>query len=161
MAFCAHPDVHRAAMGARATYLIHSAGGERDGLDYNPELSRRARGIPVYAAIRALGRTGIAAMVERCCALARRFAEQLAAHESVEVLNDVVLNQVMVRFLAADGDHDSHTRQVVRKVQQDGTCWMTGTSWQGKEAMRISVSNWSTDESDVDRSVAAILRLAS
>ena len=161
LAFCAHPDVHRAAMGARASYLIHSTGGERDALDYNPEFSRRARGFPVYAAIRALGRTGIAALVERCCALAARFAEQLAAYDSVEVLNKVVLNQVLVRFLATDGDHDSHTRRVVRRIQGDGTCWLTGTSWQGKEAMRISVTNWSTDESDVDRSVAAILRLAS
>ena len=92
--------------------------------------------------------------------LAGRFAERLAAADGVEVLNQVVLNQVLVRFEAADGDHDAHTRRVVERVQQDGTCWMSGTTWQGKAAMRISVSNWSTDEADVDRSVAAILAAA-
>jgi glutamate/tyrosine decarboxylase-like PLP-dependent enzyme len=160
LVFCAHPDAHRAAMSVRASYLIHGADGERDALDYNPEFSRRARGFPVYAAVRALGRRGIAELVERCCALARRFADWLAAHDGVEVLNDVVLNQVLVRFQAADGDHDGHTRSVVRRVQRDGTCWMSGTTWHGQAAMRISVTNWSTDEADVDRSVAAILRCA-
>jgi glutamate/tyrosine decarboxylase-like PLP-dependent enzyme len=132
LVFCAHPEAH----------------------------SRRARGFPVYAAIRALGRQGVADLVERCCELAGRFAERLAAADGVEVLNQVVFNQVLVRFLAADGDHDAHTRRVVERVQQDGTCWMSGTTWQGKAAMRISVSNWSTDEADVDRAVAAILRWA-
>jgi glutamate/tyrosine decarboxylase-like PLP-dependent enzyme len=160
LVFCAHPDAHRAAMGIRAGYLIHGGGEERDALDYNPEFSRRARGFAVYAAIRALGRDGVAALVERCCGLARRFAQRLAAAEGVEVLNEVVLNQVLVRFRAGDGDHDAHTRRVVERVQQDGTCWMSGTTWQGRAAMRISVSNWSTDEADVDRSVAAILRCA-
>jgi glutamate/tyrosine decarboxylase-like PLP-dependent enzyme len=160
LVFCAHPDAHRAAMGIRAGYLILGSGEERDALDYNPDHSRRARGFPVYAAIRALGRQGVAELVERCCALAGRFAERLAAADGVEVLNQVVLNQVLVRFLAADGDHDAHTRRVVERVQQDGTCWMSGTTWQGRAAMRISVSNWSTDEADVDRSVAAILRCA-
>jgi glutamate/tyrosine decarboxylase-like PLP-dependent enzyme len=160
LVFCAHPEAHRAAMGIRAGYLIHGSGDQRDALDYNPDHSRRARGFPVYAAIRALGRHGVAELVERCCGLAARFAERLAAADGVEVLNQVVLNQVLVRFLAADGDHDAHTRRVVEQVQQDGTCWMSGTTWQGKAAMRISVSNWSTDEADVDRSVAAILRCA-
>ncbi len=160
LVFCAHPEAHRAAMGIRAGYLIHGNGEERDALDYNPEFSRRARGFAVYAAIRALGREGVAALVERCCGLARRFAERLAADDGVEVLNEVVLNQVLVRFRAADGDHDAHTRRVVERVQQDGTCWMSGTTWRGRAAMRISVSNWSTDEADVDRSVAAILRCA-
>jgi glutamate/tyrosine decarboxylase-like PLP-dependent enzyme len=159
VAFCAHPPAHRAAMGVRAVYLIHAAGGERDEVDFTPEFSRRARGFAVYAALRALGRQGVAALVERCCALARRFAEQLAA-EGVEVLNEVVLNQVLVRFHAADGDHDALTRRVAERVRQDGTCWMSGTTWRGQAAMRISVSNWSTDEADVDRSVAAILRCA-
>jgi glutamate/tyrosine decarboxylase-like PLP-dependent enzyme len=160
LVLCAHPAAHRAAMGVRASYLMHSAGDERDALDYNPEFSRRARGFAVYAAIRALGRAGIAEMVERCCGLARRFAERLAAADGVEVLNDVVLNQVLVRFHAADGDHDAHTSRVVQRVQQDGTCWLSGTTWNGHEAMRISVSNWSTGADDVDRSVAAILRCA-
>ena len=160
LVFCAHPEAHRAAMGIRAGYLIHGDDGQRDPLDYNPDHSRRARGFAVYAAIRALGRRGVAELVERCCALAARFAERLAAADGVEVLNQVVLNQVLVRFLAAGGDHDAHTRRVVERVQQDGTCWMSGTTWQGRAAMRISVSNWSTDEADVDRSVAAILRRA-
>jgi glutamate/tyrosine decarboxylase-like PLP-dependent enzyme len=161
LVFCAHPPAHRAAMGVRASYLIHGAEGERDALDYNPEFSRRARGFPVYAAIRTLGRAGIAELVERCCALARRFADRLAAHDGVEVLNEVVLNQVLVRFRAAGGDDDAHTRAVLERVRRDGTCWMSGTTWRGRAAMRISVSNWSTDADDVDRSVEAILRCVS
>jgi len=160
LVFCAHPQAHRAAMGIRSGYLVHGGGGERDPLDYHPEHSRRARGIPVYAALRALGRQGVADLVERCCALAARFADRLAAADGVEVLNQVVFNQVLVRFRAPDGDHDAHTRRVVERVQGDGTCWMSGTTWQGRAAMRISVSNWSTDEADVDRAVAAILRCA-
>jgi glutamate/tyrosine decarboxylase-like PLP-dependent enzyme len=153
LVLCAHPEPHRAAMSVRASYLIHDEHGERDPLDFNPEFSRRARAIPVYAAIRALGRTGIAGIVDRCHAMARRFADTLAAN-GVAVLNDVVLNQVLVRF----GDDDALTRRVVREVQQEGTCWMSGTTWQGKAAMRISVSNWTTDESDIDRSAAAVMR---
>jgi glutamate/tyrosine decarboxylase-like PLP-dependent enzyme len=155
---CAHPEAHRAAMGVRASYLMHSAGGERDALDYNPEHSRRARGFAVYAAIRALGRSGIAEMVERCCAMARRFAEQLAAADGVEVLNEVVLNQVLVRLPAPDGDDGGHTDRVLERLHHDGTCWMSGTRWHGEAAVRISVSNWSTTADDVDRSVAALLR---
>ena len=160
LVFCAHPAAHRAAMGVRASYLIHGAEGERDSLDYNPEFSRRARGFPVYAAIRTLGSSGIAELVERSCALAERFAQRLAIQDGVEVLNDVVLNQVLVRFLAADGDHDARTRAVLHRLQREGTCWMSGTTWLGQAAVRISVSNWSTDESDVDESVAALLRCA-
>jgi glutamate/tyrosine decarboxylase-like PLP-dependent enzyme len=156
--FCAHPDAHRAAMGGRAGYLIHGSEGQRDELDYNPEHSRRARGFAVYAAIRALGRSGIAQMVERCCAMARRFAEQLAAADGVEVLNEVVLNQVLVRLHAPDGDDEGHTHRVLERLQHDGTCWMSGTMWKGQAAVRISVSNWSTSADDVDHSVAAILR---
>ena len=158
LVFCAHPEAHRAAMGVRASYLMHSAGGERDALDYNPEHSRRARGFAVYAAIRALGRCGIAEMVERCCAMARRFAEQLAAADGVAVLNEVVLNQVLVRLHAPDGNDDGHTDRVLERLQHDGTCWMSGTRWKGQAAVRISVSNWSTSADDVDRSVAALLR---
>ena len=161
LVFCSHPDAHRAAMGVQASYLVHSERGERDQLDWNPEASRRARGFPIYAAIRSLGRSGIADLVDRCCAHARRFAESLAQEPGIEVLNEVVLNQVLVRFLDPGGDHDARTRAVVRAVQQDGTCWLGGTTWQGKGAMRISVSNWSTTTEDVDRSVVAILRAAS
>jgi glutamate/tyrosine decarboxylase-like PLP-dependent enzyme len=139
-------------MSIRAAYLIQDENGERDPMDYNPEFSRRARGIPVYAAIRALGRSGIAEIVDRCHAMAQRFADALRA-EGVEVLNEVVLNQILVRF----GD-DELTRRVVAAVQREGTCWMSGTTWQGTAAMRISVTNWTTGAADIDRSAAAVVR---
>jgi glutamate/tyrosine decarboxylase-like PLP-dependent enzyme len=160
LAFTAHPEAHRAAMSVDAAYLMPSTHGERDAMDWNPEFSRRARGVAVYAGLRALGRRGVAELVDRCCDLAARFADQLGATDGVEVLNEVVLNQVLVRFDAPDGDHDAHTRAVVARVQDEGTCWMSPTTWRGTAAMRISVSNWSTDEDDVDRSVAAVLRAA-
>ncbi len=161
LVFCARPDSHRAAMAASAGYLVQGGDSrERDAFDWNPEASRRARGFPVYAAIRSLGREGISDLVDRCCAHARRFADALASEPGVEVLNDVTLNQVLVRFDDPGGDHDGRTREVIRRVQQDGTCWLGGTTWQGKAAMRISVSNWSTTTEDVDLSVAAILRAA-
>ena len=153
LVFCADPAAHRAAMGTRAGYLIHGAEGERDALDYGPEHSRRARGFAVYAAIRALGSDGVAELVERCCSLAARFAERLAASGRATILGEVVLNQVLVRF--AD---DATTRSVIEKVQHEGTCWMSGTTWRGQAAMRISVSNWSTTPEDVDLSVEAVLR---
>jgi glutamate/tyrosine decarboxylase-like PLP-dependent enzyme len=156
IAFCAHPEPHRAAMSVRASYLVHAdEGGPRDQMDWNPEFSRRARGFPVYAAIRSLGRSGIAELVERCCAHARRFGEALAEAPGVSVLNDVVLNQVLVRF----GD-DERTRAVIESVQEDGICWLSGTTWHGLAAMRVSVSNWSTTEDDVNRSIESILRAA-
>jgi glutamate/tyrosine decarboxylase-like PLP-dependent enzyme len=160
LAFCAHPDSHRAAMSVHASYLIHAEGSERDSMDWNPEFSRRARSFPVYAAIAHLGRTGITEMIDRCCDHALLFAELLGAHAEIEILNDVVLNQVLVRFLAHNDDHDSKTRAVIKGVQQDGTCWMSGTTWHDMAAMRISVSNWSTTEEDVEKSVQAILRVA-
>ncbi len=159
IAFCAHPEAQRAAMGVRASYLIHAdPGGPRDALEWNPEFSRRARAFPIYAAIRALGRSGIADLIGRCCAHARRFADALDAAPHAEVLNDVVLNQVLVRFVDAAGDHDAYTDAVIEAVQNDGTCWLSGTTWQGMRAMRISVSSQTTTTDDVDRSVEAILR---
>ena len=156
IAATAHPDAHRAATALTAAYL--SAGGElRDGSDWSPEASRRARGFAIWAAIRALGRQGIADLVERCCTLAMRMADQLTAAPGVEVLNDVVLNQILVRFHPVAGDADACTDSVIAQVQSDGVCWVGGTVWNGKRAMRISVSNWSTTETDADRSVAAIL----
>jgi glutamate/tyrosine decarboxylase-like PLP-dependent enzyme len=155
LAFCAHPDAHRAAMGVTASYLMHSDDRrERDPVDWTPEFSRRARGFAVYAAIRELGRSGIAAMVENSCERARQFAELLEAGGAT-ILNDVVLNQVLVRF----GDGDA-TREAIARVQQDGTCWLSGTDWLGEHAMRISVSNWRTTADDVRRSAAAILAAA-
>jgi glutamate/tyrosine decarboxylase-like PLP-dependent enzyme len=122
------------------------------------EVSRRARGFTVWAALRSLGRSGVAELVERCCVHARRFAEALGAEHGVEVLNQVVLNQVLVRFLDPGGDHDTRTRSVVERLQRDGTAWAGGTVWHGMAAMRISVSGWATTTDDVDRSVAAILQ---
>jgi glutamate/tyrosine decarboxylase-like PLP-dependent enzyme len=161
IALCAHPDAHQAAMGVRASYLVHAdPGGPRDALDWNPEFSRRARGFAVYAAIRSLGRSGIADLIDRCCAHARRFADALAADPRIEVVNDVVLNQVLVRFLDEAGNHDAHTESVIEAVQNDGTCWLSGTTWQGMRAMRISVSSQATTAEDVERSIEAILRAA-
>ncbi|BDG05118.1 pyridoxal phosphate-dependent decarboxylase family protein [Anaeromyxobacter oryzae] len=142
----------RAAMGMSAAYLPE--GSLRDPAEYTPELSRRARGIEAWAALRALGRSGLAELVERNCRQARRFAEGLAA-AGHRVLNDVVLNQVVVSF----GDAD-RTRRVVAAIQRDGTCWCGGTTWQGHAAMRISVSSWATTDADVERSLDAMLRAA-
>jgi glutamate/tyrosine decarboxylase-like PLP-dependent enzyme len=149
LVFCAHPEAHRAAMGVRAAYLVHAGGDERDALDHNPEFSRRARGFAVYAALRALGRDGVEALIDRSCELAARFA----AHLGDAVLNEVVLNQVLV-------DLGPDTPAVVDRVRAEGTCWVSGTTWQGRPAMRFSVSNFSTDETDIDRSAETILRLA-
>ena len=144
-------------MAVRASYLVQvEADAARDQVDWTPEFSRRARGFAIYAAIRALGRRGIADMVERCCDRACQFAELLGAADNVEILNDVVLNQVLVRI----ADDDKRTTETVRRVQEDGTCWLAGTTWQGRAAIRISVSNWQTSENDVERSAAAILEAA-
>jgi glutamate/tyrosine decarboxylase-like PLP-dependent enzyme len=138
-----------AALGLSAAYLQGSGG--RDSFAYAPEASRRARALPVYAALRSLGRRGVADLVERCCALARLAADELSRCASVEVLNDVVLNQVLLRVHGAD------TAAVIERVQRDGICWLGGTSWLGEPAIRFSVSNWSTTEDDIRQSVAAIV----
>jgi glutamate/tyrosine decarboxylase-like PLP-dependent enzyme len=150
-AFCAHPDAHAAALSYTAAYLGAPSSGLRSPGDYVLESSRRARGFATWAALRQLGRTGVADLVDRCCALARSFAEQLGALDEVTIANDVVLNQVLVRF----GD-DDRTDRVIERVQRSGECWMGATTWRGHRYMRISVSNWRTTQADVDRSVAAI-----
>jgi glutamate/tyrosine decarboxylase-like PLP-dependent enzyme len=155
IAIVADPAAHRAATAATATYLVKGGDGRRDAEDWTPEFSRRARGFPVYAALRSLGRRGVAALVDRCCDLAGRMADRLRAAPGVEILNDVVLNQVLVRFR-----DDALTDAVITRVQQDGACWLGGTTWQGRRAMRISVSNWSTTAADIERSAEAILRAA-
>jgi len=164
LVFCAHPAAHRAALSATASYLIQTAGAERDSFEWTPEFSRRARGFAVWAALASLGRRGVAAMIERGVEMAQRFAARLAAAPGVEVLNEVVLNQVLLRFAPPGGGDaaatDAWTRETIRRVQQDGTCWLSGTTWRGRAAMRISVSNWSTRGADVDRSVTAILAAA-
>ncbi|MFK7886096.1 MAG: aspartate aminotransferase family protein [Gammaproteobacteria bacterium] len=147
------PQALKAAMAVTAAYLP-TAGELRNPSDYTPELSRRARGVDVWAALLALGRDGVADLVLRCCEHAREFARLLHA-EGFEILNDVELNQVMVSF----GD-DKRTRDVIAAVQREGTCWAGVTHWQGKTAMRISVSNWTTDVADVQHSVDAITRAA-
>jgi glutamate/tyrosine decarboxylase-like PLP-dependent enzyme len=149
--FCARPDAHRRAMSVHADYLVHAGeGGPRDQMDWTPEFSRRARGFPVYAAIRSLGRSGIAELVERCCDCAQRFAAGIGELPGVEVLNDVVLNQVLFRFAS-----DEQTAAKLAAVQASGVAWMSGTTWARRQAIRISVSNWQTTEEDVDRTVAA------
>jgi glutamate/tyrosine decarboxylase-like PLP-dependent enzyme len=145
-----------AAMAFTASYLVGQGDSAvRNPSDFVPESSRRARGLATWAALRQLGKAGIADLVERCCLLARKFATDLSSARGVEVVNDVVLNQVLVRF----GD-DDRTDRVITAVQRSGECWMGGTSWHGMRLMRISVSNWSTTEADVDRSVKAILAAA-
>ncbi len=153
-AFCAHPEVHVSAMTYTAPYLTGQVAGRVfGGGDFVPESSRRARGFATWAAIRSLGRSGIADLVDRCCLLAGRFATGLDACQGMEVVNDVVLNQVLVRVGA-----ERVTNEVARLVQQDGTCWLGATTWRGERLLRISVSNWQTTESDVDLCVAAIPR---
>jgi glutamate/tyrosine decarboxylase-like PLP-dependent enzyme len=142
----------RAAMATQAAYLQQGAGREPD--EYTPELSRRARGVEIWAALAALGRSGLADLVERCCRHAARFAAGLSA-AGHEILNEVTLNQVLVRF----GD-DAATQRVIAALQADGTCWCGGTVWQGRTAMRISVSSWATTEQDVEQSLAAMTRIA-
>src|SRR5262249_48702302 len=134
LVFCAHPDAHRAAMTVTASYLIQDEGARRvrDQMDWVPEFSRRARGFTVYAAMRALGRAGIAELVERCCASARRFADGLAEIEGAELLNEVVLNQVLFRF-----ETDERTDAILQRVQEEGAVWMGGTMWDGRRAIRL------------------------
>jgi glutamate/tyrosine decarboxylase-like PLP-dependent enzyme len=155
-------DALRRTMAISAAYLQPSDGTARDPSEYAPEASRRARAFPIYAALRALGRAGLQELVDRCCSLARRFADRLRDQEGMEVLNEVVLNQVLVRFTGAGSpaEDDERTRAVIAAVQRDGTMWAGGTVWHGVAAMRISVSSWSTTEADVDRCVDAIVRLA-
>jgi glutamate/tyrosine decarboxylase-like PLP-dependent enzyme len=162
LVFVAHPAAHRAAMSMGAAYLVRSADEPREPMDWTPESSRRARGFAVYAALQSLGRHGVADLVERCCRLARRFAERLQSESSIRVLNDVTLNQVLVRIGAAtpDADADAATKRALKIVQDEGVCWLGGTRWHGMDAMRISVSNWSTADEDVDRSADAIIRAA-
>ena len=154
IAFVRDAPALKAAMSITADYLITET-RNRNPSDYTPELSRRARGVDVWTALKSLGRSGLAEMLNRCCSNARRFADGLAK-AGFEILNDVNLNQVLVSF----GD-DSRTRRIIEAIQADGTCWCGVTVWQGHTAMRISVSNWSTTFDDVDVSLEAIVRIAS
>jgi glutamate/tyrosine decarboxylase-like PLP-dependent enzyme len=147
-----NPLALRSAMSLTAAYL--EPGAHREPMHHTPEASRRARGVELWAGLKSLGRSGLRALIERTCAHARRFAEGL--HQAgFDVLNEVVLNQVLVSFGSAE-----NTREVIRRLQEDGTCWCGPTEWQGKTAMRISVSSWMTNEKDVERSIQAIVGIA-
>lgn len=152
LVFVRDPDHIRAAMDATAAYLMPSA--HREPMHFTPEMSRRARGVEVYAALRSLGRSGLSDLIARNCRYARRFADGLS-EAGYEVLNDVVLNQVLVKFSDAET-----TRRVIAAVQEEGTMWAGATHWQGQAAMRISVSSWATTDADVEASLAALIREA-
>ena len=155
----AHPEAHQESLLIPAHYIQRTP-GEREPRGFTPDESRRARALPLYAALRSLGRDGVGEIVERCCTLAARMAGRLAAHRSARILNEVVLNQVLVQFRPANGDDDAAaelTQKVIARVQQGGICWAGGTKWQGQVAMRISIANWSTTAKDVDRSADAML----
>jgi glutamate/tyrosine decarboxylase-like PLP-dependent enzyme len=152
IALCRDADALRAAMSTSAAYL--AMGDEREPAQFTPELSRRARAVEIWAALRALGRSGLTDLIERTCKHAERFAEGLSA-AGYEILNEVVINQVLVSF----GDAET-TRRVIAAVQAEGTCWCGGTVWQGRAAMRISISSWATTAHDVERSLEAIVRVA-
>ena len=146
-------EVLRAAMGISAAYLT-AASDARDSYEFVPESSRRARGFVLYAALRSLGRDGVANLVERCCSHARLMAAELEADPALELVNEVVINQVLV---AVDADDPERvTADAIERIQQDGTCWLAGTTWRGRPAIRVSVSNWLTTEDDIRRSAEAI-----
>jgi glutamate/tyrosine decarboxylase-like PLP-dependent enzyme len=155
LVFTAHPASHRRAMTLSAAYIIESA-KERDPHEFVPEESRRGRAVPIYAALRTMGRQGFGALIDRCCTLATHLATRLRADDRLEILNEVVLNQVLIRVRGTDAD--TRTKQMVERLQQDGTCWASGTTWHGMAALRLSVSNYATTEQDIDRTADAILK---
>lgn len=158
-AIVVHPEAHRRAMTAAASYLPTTDGDERDPALYVPELSRRARGFAVWAILKHLGRSGIASMIARHCAIVRHMAARLAAEPGIAIVNDVVLNQAIVRFGAdlPDDKGDALTRQTIARIQQDGVCFAGGAEWRGRWVMRISVTGWATGEADADRSTDAMI----
>lgn len=174
IAMCAHPDAHLAALRAQADYLPATSDGLRNPMDYTPEMSRRARALVLWTTLRHLGTDGVAELVERCCALARRMADRLARVEGITVLADVTLNQVLVRFAAPTGVRldagdanpedtaiwpadDAHTDAVIAAFQRGGAGWASATRWRGRTALRLSVCNWQTDAATVDAAVDALV----
>ena len=155
LVFVRHPAAHRAPFAQDTSYLV-----EQDDLrnqkDWNPEWSRRGRAFPVYAAIRALGRSGIGALVDRCCAYADRLVKTIGELPGAEIVAAPIINQGLVRFRAAGGDHDRLTDEVVSRVQAAGVAWFGGATWHGMRVMRVSVCNWRTTESDIDDTVASV-----
>ena len=158
--FIADPAAHRGAFTQEASYSVPVA-GTRHPKDWNPEWSRRGRAFPAYAAIRALGREGIAEVVERCCDHATRLVSEIGALPGVEVLAQPQVNQGLLRFLDAEGDHDRRTDAVIAGLQAEGTAWFGGTTWRGQRAMRVSVCSWRTKDEDVTRTVEAVRRVLS
>jgi glutamate/tyrosine decarboxylase-like PLP-dependent enzyme len=159
-AFVAHPEAHRGALSHRAPYLVHDEDA-RDQMDWNPEWSRRARGFATYAALRQLGRDGVAALIDRCCAHAHALVSGLGALPGVEVLSDPVINQGLVRFRdpapeATEADHDRRTDRIIQRILANGGAFFGGTTWRGKRAMRISVVNWQTGQRHVEQAVECV-----
>ena len=159
IAICRHSAAHRAAMSVQASYLEQGTGA-RDPMDWVPEFSRRARGVSVYATLRSLGRHGVADLVDRTARMSRRFADQLTASGRAVIVNDVVSNQVLVRWLAPNGDNAGLADTVMSAVRAEGVAFFSGTTYRGERLMRISVSDWATDDDDVDRAIEALLRNA-
>jgi glutamate/tyrosine decarboxylase-like PLP-dependent enzyme len=154
-AFVADPASHRESMTSSGSYFDH-ADGARDSMDWNPEWSRRARCFAVYAAIRSLGRAGVAELVDRCCRHTSRLVSQLGGLDGAEVVAEPVINQGLVRFLAADGGHDALTDEVIARIQADGVAWFGGATWRGNRVMRVSVCNWRTTDLDVERTIESV-----
>jgi glutamate/tyrosine decarboxylase-like PLP-dependent enzyme len=154
-AFVADPRSHRAAMTTEASYLIASD-DVRDQINWNPDWSRRGRGYAAYAAMRSLGRNGIAEMIERSCDHARKLVEGIGSLPGAEILSKPIINQGLVRFLSKEGDHDTRTNEVIARLQAGGEAWFGGTTWRGQRAMRVSVVNWRTSDSDIERAIASV-----
>ena len=155
IAFVADPESHRTAMTIPAAYKIEVE-NVRDQIEWGPEWSRRARGIPLYAALRSLGRNGVAEIIERCCDLTRELVSRLGSLPGVEVLSEPIINQGLVRFLDPAGDHDARTDDVIERINAGGEAWFGPTTWNGMRVMRVSLSNYQTTPQDIDRTVAAV-----
>jgi glutamate/tyrosine decarboxylase-like PLP-dependent enzyme len=158
LVFVADAAAHRASFAQDTSYSVPTE-QVRNQKDWNPEWSRRGRGFPFYAAARALGRSGIGAMVDRCCGHAERLVREIGRLDGAEIAAPPVINQGLVRFLAKDGNHDTFTDKVIRLIQQDGVAWFGGVTWRGMRVMRISVCNWLTSDDDIDRTVASIRKV--
>lgn len=156
--FVADPATHIASLTTRAGYFVAAPESARDEIDYNPEWSRRSRGFTVYAALRSLGRDGVAGLVERCCQITSDLVAGIDAMEGAEKITEPVINQGLVRFLAPDGDHDARTDEVIERIRAEGTAWFGGTDFDGKRVMRISVCNYRTTHDDVARTLEAVRR---
>ena len=158
LVFVADAAAHRASFAQDTSYSVPTE-QVRNQKDWNPEWSRRGRGFPFYAAVRALGRSGIGAMVDRCCGHAERLVREIGKLDGTEIVAPPVINQGLVRFLGPDGNHDAFTDTMIRRIQDDGVAWFGGVTWGGMRVMRISVCNWLTSDDDIDRTVASIRKV--